>query len=371
MGVITWGGIKSSDLGIIVELVPDYEIPERNVTSLHSIGSVGDCLIDSKSFKTITRTYHLVMVNKDLSGSYENFVSMITEWLMAPKGFNKLAEDQTLSETTYPIYRIASFNGGIELQNLYGIGLRAEVSFTCYPDVFYDGFVGIDSGNNANGSWYFTAYNTFRKKANADEKIFFENYPKLRIGLLLDKDNSYARKNEWIDIAIFMGTTPQPNTSGFEDFSTLINSGVTMAVQANINQLSDEDYSIFYNYYHLCKKLGYIMPIYYNFVSSLFEVNIPNDGVFTPLKTNPKDYQTLCIPATSHTNIGFYMLSLSNMQSNVALNLQKDAYKMPASSDQHYGFLSFEASSGMNSEQQEIKYLCLDNGDMLINKDRI
>lgn len=377
MGVITWGGVKSSDLGIIVELVPDYEIPERNVTSSRSFRQIGDCLIDQKSFQTVTRTYHLAMINKDLSGSYEHFARVITEWLMAPKGFSKLVEDETISGISAPVYRMAYFAGGVELNNLYGIGLRAEVQFQCMPELYPDETVGLSEIVNQT----FTIYNTWDFKAPYTDnltprnipKVYFARYPKIRMGIDF---NGVSERGEYVRLAFYKDVLVLPSEShsvGFEIPSSE-DADKCCQLEADFTAMSDNDYQKFYNYRHVCRELGYIVPIYYNLLTNSFEVKVATNGVlkvrkvgnsYSVIPTENDRFETLRIPVKWSKDI-----VIGEPYIDITMNSMPEIYSLalPASEGDACGFLSVEISGEMVSTT---KYIEVDRNENFIAADKI
>lgn len=382
MGVITWGGIKSSDLGIIVELVPDYEIPERNVTSSRSFQQIGDCLIDQKSFQTVTRTYHLAMVNKDLSGSYERFARIIAEWLMAPKGFSKLVEDETISGINAPVYRMAYFAGGVELNNLYGVGLRAEVQFQCMPELYPDETVGLgDITDRA-----FTIYNTWDFKApymddgiSSDyvsrniPKMYFNRYPKIRMGVNF---GSAGERAEYVCLAFYKDILALPSathSTGFEIPSSE-DADKCCQLQADFTAMSDKDYKKFYNYRRVCHDLGYLVPIYYNLLTNSFETKVTTNGVlkvkkvgnsYNIIQTENDRFETIRIPV-KWSKGSASLLSYSYVKSNSMPELY--SLCLPASEGNACGFLTVEIPTEMFSIT---KYVEVDRAENFIAADKI
>lgn len=377
MGVITWGGVKSSDLGIIVELVPDYEIPERNVTSSRSFRQIGGCLIDQKSFQTVTRTYHLAMINKDLSGSYEHFARVITEWLMAPKGFSKLVEDETISGISAPVYRMAYFAGGVELNNLYGIGLRAEVQFQCMPELYPDETVGLSEIVNQT----FTIYNTWDFKAPYTDnltprnipKVYFARYPKIRMGIDF---NGVSERGEYVRLAFYKDVLVLPSEShsvGFEIPSSE-DADKCCQLEADFTAMSDNDYQKFYNYRYVCRELGYIVPIYYNLLTNSFEVKVATNGVlkvrkvgnsYSVIPTENDRFETLRIPVKWSKDI-----VIGEPYIDITMNSMPEIYSLalPASEGDACGFLSVEISGEMVSTT---KYIEVDRNENFIAADKI
>lgn len=126
MGVITYNGVASSSLGIVVEEPPEYIYPERDYEITHVPGRNGDIYIDKGSYQNVERTYKLA------AGSEESdFVvpaNKIVQWLHSANGYARL-------EDTYEpeYYRKALYVESGNVENLLGTAGRITVSFNCYP----------------------------------------------------------------------------------------------------------------------------------------------------------------------------------------------------------------------------------------------
>ncbi len=129
MGVIIFNGVSSLDCHVQVEHPPGYETPERDYEVTHVPGRNGDILMDKGSFKNVTRTYQIAVC-----GSAESFAGManqVSEWLHSVAGYARLEDSY---EPEY--YRIAMYEGSVEIENLFAKAGRASISFNCKPQRF-------------------------------------------------------------------------------------------------------------------------------------------------------------------------------------------------------------------------------------------
>ena len=57
MGVITFNGVSSTSIGLVVERPPDYDVAERRYEVITIPGRNGDILMDDESFANSIRNY--------------------------------------------------------------------------------------------------------------------------------------------------------------------------------------------------------------------------------------------------------------------------------------------------------------------------
>lgn len=129
MGIIIFNGISSWDYHIQVEHPPGYVTPERDYDSVHVPGRNGDVLFDRGSFQNVTRTYEIAVGS--LYYKYTQMANGISEWLNSVSGYAKLEDSY---EPEY--YRLAAYQGPIEIENILNHAGRAEISFNCKPQRF-------------------------------------------------------------------------------------------------------------------------------------------------------------------------------------------------------------------------------------------
>lgn len=126
MGVITYNGVASSSLGIVVEEPPEYIYPERDYELTHVPGRNGDIYIDKGSYKNVERTYKLAVGSEDSIFAFS--ANKIVQWLHSANGYARL-------EDTYEprYYRKALYIEGGNIENILNVAGRITVSFNCYP----------------------------------------------------------------------------------------------------------------------------------------------------------------------------------------------------------------------------------------------
>lgn len=129
MGALIFNGVSSRDLGIEVEHLLDYPVPERDTSKVHIPGRNGDLIVDHGSFKNIKRSYQVSFpFNR---GDQSLIMSKIANWLYSSVGYARL-------EDTYDpeCYRLASYSKATTIQNLFNQAGRFTIEFDCKPQRF-------------------------------------------------------------------------------------------------------------------------------------------------------------------------------------------------------------------------------------------
>jgi phage-related protein len=129
MGVITFNGITSSSLGIVVEEPPAYNFPKKDYEVTHIPGRDGDIIIDNGSYQNVKREYKIAMGDEELD--FMSQVPSISQWLHSASGYAKLSDTYDPDH-----YRMAAYDEDGEVENILGHAGRATISFTCKPQRF-------------------------------------------------------------------------------------------------------------------------------------------------------------------------------------------------------------------------------------------
>ena len=128
-GLIVYGGVASSDYGIVVSEAPSFDKPNRRANVYPIQGRNGSILFQDGSFDDVTRSYK-VWVAED-SGDLTDKVNAISGWLYSLTGYQRL-EDSFEPD----IFRLAYINNIGNFSNemmQYG---ETTLSFTCRPERF-------------------------------------------------------------------------------------------------------------------------------------------------------------------------------------------------------------------------------------------
>lgn len=127
MGNLKFGEQSTKDLGLVIQAPPVYEFPAKEVTITHIPGRNGDIVIDTDSFKNVTRTYSIASVFKPGTDFVANSEKII-KWLTSKEGYQRL-EDSYDPE----VYRLAVFKNNGSLQNYYDKATALNITFECKP----------------------------------------------------------------------------------------------------------------------------------------------------------------------------------------------------------------------------------------------
>lgn len=127
MGNLKFGEQSTKDLGLVIQAPPVYEFPAKEVTITHIPGRNGDIVIDTDSFKNVTRTYSIASVFKPGTDFVANSEKII-KWLTSKEGYQRL-EDSYDPE----VYRLAVFKNNGSLQNYYDEATALNITFECKP----------------------------------------------------------------------------------------------------------------------------------------------------------------------------------------------------------------------------------------------
>lgn len=135
MGIVTYNGISSDSLGLVIEAYPKKTFPQRDVDFIHIPGRSGDLVMDNKSYQNVSLEYDIAFVLRDLQRlpnnqdtSYSDGVSRIGYWLHSANGYARL-------EDTYDpeVYRMAAYSESVDLENILMKAGRATINFNAKP----------------------------------------------------------------------------------------------------------------------------------------------------------------------------------------------------------------------------------------------
>ena len=127
MGVVTFNGKSTEELGLIVQFIPSYTFPEREYQTVNIPGRNGDLVLDKGSFRNTERSYSFAKIFQN----GENFIeeaNKIIAWLHSAKGYAVLYDTY---EPEY--YRMALYRSSGEISNFYDKATVLDVTFECKP----------------------------------------------------------------------------------------------------------------------------------------------------------------------------------------------------------------------------------------------
>lgn len=150
--MIWFNGKSGDDFNLYVERYPVLILPRRKNEKISINGRNGDLLIQEDAFDNVFQRYDIY-----ISAEVEKLTTVshkIAEWLCV-KGYKRL-EDSYWLDT----FRLASFNGGIEVENVLNRFGRATIEFDCKPQRWYkfgDQFIDATNGQTLRNPSPFTA----------------------------------------------------------------------------------------------------------------------------------------------------------------------------------------------------------------------
>lgn len=124
-GVITWNGVASDTLGIVVSKVPSLNRPQRKYNSYSVPGRNGDLVVMQDAYAEYEQEYEIFA----LDGAQVD-ARAIVDWLYQD-GWCKLADDW---EPEY--YRMAYFVGPLDIETLISEAAVCTITFRCRPQRF-------------------------------------------------------------------------------------------------------------------------------------------------------------------------------------------------------------------------------------------
>ena len=120
---ITFNGRNSLDYGLYVSGGKTFNSAEKDYSKVSVPGRSGDLLIFNNRFKNVNVVYDSIIIEN----YYEN-VELIREWLLTADGYCRLEDTYHPDE-----FRIASFSGPIEIDNMYFQAGSTSLTFDAKP----------------------------------------------------------------------------------------------------------------------------------------------------------------------------------------------------------------------------------------------
>lgn len=128
MGVIVFNGVSSKDLGIRVATPPEYQIPERDISTALVPGRNGEAILHVGAFKNVKREYS-VSFPADIP--FSERAATIARWLFSSSGYARLQDSYDPN-----VYRMAFCQDTTSIESLYQEAGRTTLSFSCRPERF-------------------------------------------------------------------------------------------------------------------------------------------------------------------------------------------------------------------------------------------
>ena len=126
--MIWWHGVCSDDVNVIVERYPSISIPARKQEKVSVPGRNGDILIQTDAFENVPQRYDIYISAE--KPKLPRIARLVTEWLCV-KGYQRLEDSYFLDS-----FRLASYAGSLEIENILNRFGRASIEFDCKPQRF-------------------------------------------------------------------------------------------------------------------------------------------------------------------------------------------------------------------------------------------
>lgn len=127
--MITFNGVQSNSIGVIVERIPNRSIPARRFTRNPIPGRNGDVLTVDKTFPNDVQEYE-VYYSGAVSGLH-SVAHAAAAWLTAPVDYAVLWDDYDPD-----VYREAIIESGVDIENTLNKFGRSRIVFCCKPQKF-------------------------------------------------------------------------------------------------------------------------------------------------------------------------------------------------------------------------------------------
>lgn len=125
--MISFAGISSNSVNLIVERYPARPIPSRRYTVTTIPGRSGNLLMDEEAFNNIEQAYD-IYIRANGATTFQQSVTEVAEWLLAPSGYQKLYDSYDPDT-----YRMAYYSGSASITNALNTLGRATIKFNCKP----------------------------------------------------------------------------------------------------------------------------------------------------------------------------------------------------------------------------------------------
>lgn len=182
---ITFNGTLSDDLGVIVEHIPNPQIAARRGNTEVVPGRNGVLLQDDGSFATVPAEYDM-HISAEGGMLFKRAARKTAAWLLSEPGFHRL-EDSYEPD----VFRLAKYNGGIDITSYFYNHGRFLCSFECQPQRYLkagEAEISVDASVDAGGICYGTIrvspipYGIKAVSAEATEDVYFTGNYRDRYG---------------------------------------------------------------------------------------------------------------------------------------------------------------------------------------------
>lgn len=127
--MITFNGITSDSIGVIVERIPNRFVPTRRYIEQEVAGRNGNVLLIDRSFPNVVQEYEVYLSAE--SAGLPSVAKACAEWLCSPTGYSVLTDSYDDS-----CYREAFLVDGFNIENSLNKFGRCTITFSCKPQKY-------------------------------------------------------------------------------------------------------------------------------------------------------------------------------------------------------------------------------------------
>lgn len=139
-GVITWNGVSSDGLGIIVRKVPSLNRPRRKHDSYSVPGRNGNIVVMQDAYEEYEQDYEIFMLD-----DAQTDARTIADWLFQD-GYCELKDDWEPNH-----YRLAYFVGPLDIETILEEAAVCTVTFRCRPERYLvSSKIVVENGESIN-----------------------------------------------------------------------------------------------------------------------------------------------------------------------------------------------------------------------------
>ncbi len=128
--MITFGGVSSDEVRLIVQHWPSRIIPTRKYSTAAVPGRSGDLLDMQDAWEPYSQSYS-VFLRGGRRGDVPVLARAAAQWLMSKNGYQRLEDSYEPN-----CYRLAAYVGPLDIENRLGRYGTATLSFLCGPQRF-------------------------------------------------------------------------------------------------------------------------------------------------------------------------------------------------------------------------------------------
>lgn len=128
MGAFIFDGQASREFHVQVERFPNLNGAKKRREKTSISGKSGDLIEDDNIYENTEQPYEIYFSAETEPGAYPLLSRKIRGWLLSVRGYARLEDSY---DTDY--FRLASFEGPLEIENIMNLFGRCTLTFDCKP----------------------------------------------------------------------------------------------------------------------------------------------------------------------------------------------------------------------------------------------